>query len=302
MVSRSPLRRPALSRRPCPVPRRGAFTLVELLTVSAVLVVMISVLVPTLQQAKDIAHRVQCASNLRTAGLAIWEFAGSHNGRAPGAAAWDAPSSIPITYVDILNQEHWRSERMVRLWMPPGTRRYERQKDMISCPAMRQWGGNLAVRPFMISDNVVGGSGASQAGEPGPYGAPVDVNQIRSYWRALENLEQKQIVAYSLGAMLDRFPDPTYQFLFIENERPADTFVCTATSPPYTVLLDSGSAYPPWSGAGTGVFAFRHMLPRDPVLYQTQAIANFVFLDSHVEALTPMDDITNDARDAISGS
>lgn len=61
----------------------NAFTLVELLVVIGVIALLISILLPTLSRARESAREVQCASNMRQMGLALFMYADAFKGMMP---------------------------------------------------------------------------------------------------------------------------------------------------------------------------------------------------------------------------
>ncbi len=116
--------------------RRRGFTLIELLVVVAIIAVLISILLPAISQARQMAQGMKCLNNLKQIGMGVTYYTGEHNSYLPvssGGIKWS-----------FYNDEQWIIHRLLPYVDPayswgPGAYNLFNHSVLFQCPNDPPW-------------------------------------------------------------------------------------------------------------------------------------------------------------------
>ncbi|MFM9024591.1 MAG: DUF1559 domain-containing protein [Planctomycetaceae bacterium] len=128
------------------VPVRRAFTLVELLVVIAIIAVLIGLLLPAVQSARESARRIHCSNSLRQIGLASHSYASATRFLVPSFLgnnayisagsnfnSWPTWAALLLPYIDDKSiADLWDLKRLVQAQRPEA---YQTPVKIYSCPS-----------------------------------------------------------------------------------------------------------------------------------------------------------------------
>jgi len=234
--------------------RIRAFTLVELLVVVAIIALLLAILMPAINKAKDAAETALCASNLRQVYFATTEFAADNRNRGPGGGTNSRGSSV--AWQNVLNNAYFipatGKARLQRLGI-------EAKPDTLTCPTIAPWTGTTPEtwkRNMNMNANFTGG------------GPELDT---KPSWSSQ---------SYRLGSKFSQFSRPGHVFLITESRDGGDGVKNSFFQRKQELNGDSLSSMPPWAAhtgdPGRSKWEYRH-----------NYTANFLYLDGHVEVLDP---------------
>lgn len=120
---------------------RGGFTLIELLVVVAIIALLITILLPTLEKARGQAKMAVCAANLRQVGVAWMVYLGDSDdwflpyGKTVQHATWLYGGKHP-SIGEVLHWRHRLTDRPLNPYVQL-SKKWEQAADVFHCPADR---------------------------------------------------------------------------------------------------------------------------------------------------------------------
>jgi prepilin-type N-terminal cleavage/methylation domain-containing protein/prepilin-type processing-associated H-X9-DG protein len=231
-----------------------AFTLVELLVVIAIIGVLIAIMLPAVQAARETARRLQCANNLKQIGLALHNYHDSHAAFPAGYLSVNGPGGPADD-----KGPGWGWASAILPYMEQEGLHHQIRFDKDITDPLNATARATAISAFLCASDAgkptfqVDSAGDSSSGNTTPVtgsdGRPVVVGHS-NYVGIFGNPEITPDPGYLLP---DPDRDPTHRGMFFRNSRVRIAEVMDGTSNTLFVgERSSNLAYAAWTGAVTG--------------------------------------------------
>jgi prepilin-type processing-associated H-X9-DG protein len=149
--------------------RTRAFTMLELVVVVGIIAILIALLLPSVQSAREAARRAQCANNLMQLGIALGNYASTHRSLPPGCVDVKGPVyNVPLGY-----HFGWTVQILPFLGLENLHRRFDFRQ---SVHAPRNDTVQAARVQTFLCPSSTAGSGIAYAGCHHDVEAPIDVD------------------------------------------------------------------------------------------------------------------------------
>lgn len=129
----------------------SAFTLIELLVVIAIIALLVSILLPSLNTAKELAKKAVCMSNFRNISTGVNLYAQDESGRVPPAVAWWGDAGISDKQIF---SNKWSLPVLIGEYVGVGAVAPQANANPFLCPSLSGWADTY--KPGGISANYNG--------------------------------------------------------------------------------------------------------------------------------------------------
>ncbi len=176
-----------MQRRPTAGHQRSGFTLIELLVVIAIIGVLVALILPAVQGARESANRAKCINNLKQLGLAAQEYHDAFNSFPTGWSCDDTDTVNCTIYGPQLSPSYWNG--MVGLFLKMEQNNLYDEMNLYLPPSFID--GNGVMRPYpdnatsvrrnlevLVCPSNKGAAMASAAGNSTAGGAPTNQQLI----------------------------------------------------------------------------------------------------------------------------
>ena len=229
-------------RKPCS--GRAGFTLVELLVVIAIIGILIALLLPAIQSAREAARKAQCSDNMKNLGIGCLTYADAKKSLPPGKVVASTTTSGPCTKITNGEYSNWGLEILPFIEEGVLYKQYDFTKTNWDGNGTSPATGNLRVLQQAIkiqtcpSDPNQPSLQTPQVSAPGPSmtssykgvagrGYFVDANPAESYWDSYQADKGGQTIM----KLADRGPLP----VVITGQPAANSVPTYNTAPPCTM-------------------------------------------------------------------
>jgi type II secretory pathway pseudopilin PulG len=155
--------------------RIKGFTLIELLVITSIIALLMSILLPSLNRAREQAKMIICRSNLKDIGVAFMDYAMQNSEQLPPLGDTDplaSGGSDPRRYIG----KHWYERLAETGLVPDGSVKSDSPPTFVNytegiwrCPSVKRsqiypeswratWGGGYGVNQWFINYRTRGGS------------------------------------------------------------------------------------------------------------------------------------------------